>query len=310
MPPSGLTFGRLVIVVAVLLQAIGKVLYGTWLPDVPSPVFVFVSFALTAAFFLGLSRRGMGDPARGPVLLLNASTALTFLSFFFSLKMIEPAIVGAVEIGVGPLLAVAVAFVTTGEKPTVARGAVCGGVLAGCAILAVAAVRGSGFDSSGIEAWLGLGASVAAGSGAVLITIASKSLTNRNWTLGAILAHRFYLILPISLVLSANADLSGLDWSMSLVGALAAVSLIGVLLPLYLLQVGIARCDPYTVMVTMAALPVMTFVIEGLSPAYAWSWSTLAGVLIVTTFLVGDVLVAPIARRTARRLAVSLSESE
>lgn len=289
---SQLTIGRLVIVLAVFLQAAGKVMYGTWLPNVPSPFFVFVSFALTAAFFLGISGRGIGDSAWRPLLLLNASTALTFLSFFFALKMIEPAIVGAVEIGVGPVLAVVVALFMTGEKPTVARVVVCCGVLAGCTVLAGAALQGTGFSSSGLEAWLGLAASTAAGTGAVLITVASKTLTNRNWTFGAILAHRFYLILPISLILSVRADLSGVEWGVGFLLTLGVVSLIGVLLPLYLLQVGIGRCDPYTVMVTMAALPVMTFIIEGLSPVYSWSWLTAGGVLIVTLSVFTDVFLA------------------
>ncbi len=69
-------FGRIMIFLAVFLQAIGKVMFGTWLTDIPSPLFVFISFALTAAMFLGLSRKGVGETAWGPLLLLNASTAL------------------------------------------------------------------------------------------------------------------------------------------------------------------------------------------------------------------------------------------
>ncbi len=70
---------------------------------------------------------------------------------------------------------------------------------------------------------------------------------------------------------------------------LPAVSVVGVLAPLYLLQIGIGRCDAYTVMVTMAALPVLTFAIEGFSPAYSWSWLTALGVAIVSAFLGVDV---------------------
>ena len=70
---------------------------------------------------------------------------------------------------------------------------------------------------------------------------------------------------------------------------LVLVSLVGVLAPLYLLQVGIGRCDAYTVLVTMAALPVLTFVIEGVSPAYIWSLPTAVGITIVSIFLLLDV---------------------
>lgn len=70
---------------------------------------------------------------------------------------------------------------------------------------------------------------------------------------------------------------------------LLAVSIVGVLAPLYLLQIGVGRCDPYTVMVTMAAQPMLTLCIEGFSPAYAWSSITALGIAIVSGFLILDV---------------------
>lgn len=286
---SPVSVGRLAVFTAVFLQAIGKVAFGTWLADFPSPLFVLISFSLTAAFFLSLSRRGAGELAWGPLVLLNMSTALTFLCFFYALKLIEPAIVGAVEIGIGPVLAVIITLAMTGVSPTKLRILVCIGILAGCAVLAVAAQQGTGFAVEGENAWYGLGASVAAGMGAVLITMASKSLLGRGWKFGAVLAHRFYLILPLSAILAFNSDLSGIQWSGDLLVALFIISLVGVLVPLYLLQVGIGRCDPYTVMVTMAALPVITFVFEGFSPVYSWSGLTAVGLAIVSTFLVIDV---------------------
>lgn len=101
--------------------------------------------------------------------------------------------------------------------------------------------------------------------------MASKTLLNRGWRFGAVLAHRFYLILPVSLAMTWGTNVAAVEWSGWLIAALLLVSVVGVLAPLYLLQVGIGRCDPYTVMVTMAALPVLTFIIEGFSPLYTWS---------------------------------------
>lgn len=70
-----------------------------------------------------------------------------FICFFYALKMIEPAIVGAVDISVGPLLAVLITLGFIGEKPAQLRIVVCIGTLAGCGLLA-AAVEGSGFSQS------------------------------------------------------------------------------------------------------------------------------------------------------------------
>jgi drug/metabolite transporter (DMT)-like permease len=286
---TSLGFGRLMIVLAVLFQAVGKVMFGTLLSDVPSTLFVLLSFGLTAALFLTVSRHGTGSPAWGLLLLLNASTALTFISFFYALKLIEPAIVGAVEIGIGPLLVVLLSLILIGQRPTLLQMIVCAGILCGCAVLALAALQGSGFTSHGSQAWLGLGASAAAGGGAVLITMTSKALLNRGWQFGAVLAHRFYLILPISLIMTLGTDTSAVEWGTELTAVLLAIAVIGVLAPLYLLQIGIGRCDPYTVMVTMSALPVLTFVIEGFSPTYQWSAMTAMGLGIVTGFLMLDI---------------------
>lgn len=280
--------GRAAILAAVLIQAAAKVAYGTFLTTVSSSFFVLFSFIFAAAFFLSFSRRGAGRPAWGPLVLLNVATAVTFLSFFFALKLIEPAIADAVNIGVGPLLAVLIAWMWAGQGPSVHRLVVCGGVLTGCAVLAVAAMRESGFVDDGGDARLGLAASALAGIGSVSITVASRSLSERGWSSGAILAHRFYVVIPASLALVVFGEGVG-EWTQMPWPALVVIALAGVLVPLYLLQFGIRRCDPYTVMVTMAAMPLLTFLVEGFSPAYRWSWVTALGLTILTVFLVLDV---------------------
>lgn len=282
--------GRAAVLAAVLLQAIGKVVYGTALTAVPSPLFVFVSFSLTALVFLLFARKGAGAPAWTPLVVLNVATAVTFLCFFFALKLIEPAIAVAVEIGIGPPLAVLIAWRTGGGRPSRHRLGVCAGILAGCAVLGVSALHGSGFSVGGGSPVLGLAASAVAGVGAVAITVASRTLMDRGWQPGAVLAHRFYAVVPASLLLSLGLDPAGIDWTADLALLIVGVALVGVLVPLYLLQFGIRRCDPYTVMVTMAALPALTFLIEGASPAYQWSWMTAGGLFVLTAALAADVV--------------------
>ncbi|MFV0408283.1 MAG: hypothetical protein ACK5LJ_00850 [Paracoccus sp. (in: a-proteobacteria)] len=106
----------------------------------------------------------------------------------------------------------------------------------------------------------------------------------RSWPIG------FYPIIPLSLAMTLNSDLTAIDWTGALVAALLAVSVIGVLAPPYLLQIGIGRCDTCAVMVTMAALPVLTFLIEGLSPADHWSLAIAAGLAGISGFLMPDML--------------------
>lgn len=64
-----------------------------------------------------------------PILLLNFSTALCFIFFFYALKLIEPAVAGAVQFGIGPILSVVIAFLMTGIRPDRIKTVVCLGFL-------------------------------------------------------------------------------------------------------------------------------------------------------------------------------------
>ncbi len=288
--------GRLAVLLAVVLQAAGQVAYGTWLTTIPSPLFVFGTFLLGTLFFLVVSGRGTTKGAWKPLLLLNAATTLSFLCFFYALKVIEPAIASAILVGVGPILAVAIALVVAGTRPSATRLAICFGILCGCAILAMAAASGTAAGRS--VALSGVVASVGTGIGAVLITVASKALLDRGWQSGAVLAHRFYLILPVSFLFALAGDPASVPWSASLVWTFIAISALGVVGPLYLLQVGIKHTDAWTVVVTMAAMPLVTFAMQGLSPAYAWTWLTGVGLAIITGFIMLDVFNARAVRKS------------
>lgn len=293
LPASRHLMGRCAVLLAGTLQAGGQVGYGTWLRAVPSPLFVFIAIALGSTFFLLVSRRGAPALDWKPLLLLNAATALAFLSFFYALKLIEPAIASAVHVGIGPLIVVGISLLMTGVRPTRLRLLTCLGILTGCAVLAVAAARGtSGGTLDNGSALLGLAASACTGVGAVLITVASKALLDRGWTSGAVVAHRFYLVLPLSLALALASGPQHVEWSPGLVITIVAVAALGVVAPLYLLQVGIRQSDPHAVLVMMAAMPLVTFAMQGFSPVYAWTWLTGAGLTIITAFILLDIAVA------------------
>ena len=277
--------GRVAVLCAVLLQAAGKVSYGTWLIAVPSTLFVLVSFTLAAVMFAVTSGRTIGQRSFGWILLLNVSTAVTFLAFFQALKLIEPAIVAAIEIGVTPPLALLVGYLLQRTRPNRTQGIVCTGILIGCFMLAAAAHTGSGLSGSGQHASLGIAASIIAGAGAVAITVASKALMERGWSRGAILAHRFYLIIPVAFLFTMYTPIDPVVKTFPIMGFIVAIAVLGVVLPLYLLQIGIERTDAYTVLSTMAALPVFTFLLEAFSPVYRLSWLTAAGITVITATL-------------------------
>lgn len=284
------SIGRLSVMAAVIMMAAGKVAYGTWLIDVPSPIYVLFCFSLVTAYFLPVHGRETGEYSLRRILLLNGATALCFLFFFYGLKLVEPAVAGAVQFGTGPLIAMLIALVVSGAKPTRARALVSTGLLAACVVLAISAVTGAGFASDAAQGWIGLAAILMSAVGSVLITVVSKDLSLRGWSKGAILAHRCYLILPMALVLVFLEGISGVPWSLRLALTLLGVGTFGTIIPLVLLQNGIEKSDPHTVLVMLAAMPIVTFVIEGLSPLYVWSWLTAAGLALMVTFIALDVV--------------------
>jgi drug/metabolite transporter (DMT)-like permease len=284
------TAGRILITIAVILMAGGKVAYGTWLGSIPSPVYVLFCFSLLTLIFWPLFGRRAGELAWKPILLLNFSTALCFLFFFYALKLIEPAVAGAVQFGIGPILSVVIAFLMTGVRPDRTKTVVCLGLLAGCSLLAASAVTGAGFATSKVNGWAGLLAILASGTGSVLITLASKNLSQRGWGSGAILAHRCYLILPMAvLLILVEGGVESVEWSVGLTLSLLGIGLVGTIIPIVLLQMGIERSDPHTVIVMMAAMPIFTFLFEGFSSLYVWSALTGVGLVTIAALVLLDV---------------------
>lgn len=287
------TAGRILVMVAVFMMAAGKVAYGTLLIAVPSQVYVLFCFAVMPIIFWPRYGRRVGDLACRHVIMLNLSTALCFLFFFYALKLIEPAVAGAVQFGVGPLLSILIVFLVSGAVPDHARLTASVGLLAGCCILAVSAVQGSGFAVGMSGGWTGLVAILLSATGSVLIAFASKALNDRGWPSGAILAHRCYLIVPVALLLTLVDERTYLvDWTPRVMIILAAVGLLGTVVPMVFLQMGIERSDPHAVLVMMAAMPIFTFVLEGFSPLYVWSPLTAAGLCVIALFIALDVLSA------------------
>ncbi|WP_018922728.1 EamA family transporter [Salsuginibacillus kocurii] len=283
--------GTVALLASAFLAAISQVFYAQQVQSISPFSFTFISFFLTALFFLLLSLSQKNEEKRSldffsfkDFALLNVSTALAFLGFYYALKYIEPAIVSALEMGVGPLFAL---FISTMlyPKTTILKSdaLIAVGTLCASFILVGAAVTGrSGvsFDYT-FEYFIGLAASLGCGMGAVLAAIYSKKLSEKAWTSSQILAHRFYLIVILSFFIAVfqkdvNRELVGhLDW-------ILIVSVTGVLLPLYFLQVGIKHCDTFYVMMSITFVPVFTFFFQLLDPRVGWSTPTFIGILLLT----------------------------
>jgi drug/metabolite transporter (DMT)-like permease len=257
--------GTSFLLLSALLTSANQVYYANKVQNVNPFVFTFISFLITALFFFIISLNKWEHARLNKVVLsdlvkLNVSSAFAFMGFYYALKFIEPVIVSALEMGVGPFFAIILGrFVYRKETETNRwEWFIAIGTFAASLMLIWAVITGkTGIQNISYPLMLnGIIASLICGIGAVLSAIYSKKLSNANLNSRSILAHRFYGIILISLLLSINEFQAELihNWDWILI-----VTIFGVALPLYLLQLGIRYCEPFFVMMSTCFVPVFTF---------------------------------------------------
>lgn len=220
---------------------------------------------------------------------LNLASVVTFMGFYFALKYVESAIVSALEMGIGPLFVLLLA-VFAKESISKVQWIIAIGTLFACIFLIVAVLSGNSalqMDVT-ISVVLALITSVGCGIGAVLCTRYSKKLSEAGWTSSMILAHRYYGIILLSFM--ATYEIFFKYFSGNILWIIA-VTVGGVMLPMYLLQVGIAHCSTLMVMMSLCFVPVFTFFIQFFDPRYSWSPISFIGILLLFSLGVWSLLV-------------------
>jgi hypothetical protein len=189
------------------------------------------------------------------ILLANTTTAVAFLSFYVALAFVPGSVATGIEFSLAPSATWALSRF---PKCTMSAEAVVFMLLSGCG-LAFASSRANGTMSTA-NWFVGVSLSVLAACGAASVAEHSRRLARRGIPATEILATRFHLTYLLALV---AATICGLPASHEPVPAnLAAVGLLGIVLPLHLLQHGLARVPSVVVMVIMAAVPSATYLIE------------------------------------------------
>lgn len=284
------SLGPALVFVAVALQSGGKVLYGTFLTGVPMPLFVAIGVVMTGAVFLALVRLRLPTEGRLTLLLLNLWTAIGFISFFYALKHLPPAVFASVEIGMSLVTAIAITSIHDRAWPATIRVLACVGIIAGGAVLAYAETAALISHPSQTLVWTAIGASIAAGVSSALSLIASRKLALQGWSSRATLAHRFYLTAGVALVwLPLKVGAAPMPDATMLASILGIASL-AILIPLLLFQLALRKTDEVSVMVCVAAQPALSFLLSIPSPAYSWDSLTLIGVGAVTACVGMDIL--------------------
>lgn len=255
------TVGLVALVMSALLTAMSQMFYAKQVQEVPTFLFTGISFSLTAVYFTFFARKhkqvNQWQGNIGHVMKLNAASVLAFMGFYFALKYVESAIVSALEMGIGPLFVLILAVIAKESIPK-AQWMIAFGTLLACAVMIVAVLSGKSAVQVEISGpvILALLASIGCGVGAVLCTMYSKKLSEAGWTSSMILANRYYGIILLSFI--ATFDIFFIYFSGN-ISWIMAVTAIGVMLPMYLLQVGIQHCSALMVMMSLCFVPIFTF---------------------------------------------------
>ncbi|MFF7457931.1 EamA family transporter [Kitasatospora sp. NPDC008115] len=306
-PATDLRRGILPLVGYAVLTAAMDVYAGNRLQVAGPAAIAAVSFTLSAVFFAAVQWRRGGlvrlralTAHRRDLVAINITTVVTWMSTFYALDYLEPAIVNVIGLALGPVIMTLAGPLLRRSSTVMATETAV--ALAICALLAVllwgsfSGLSGLGDMTTG-RATLGLVFTVVCAIGSALNIIYMKRLNDAGCDTGSVLATRFLLMIAVSWALVALDGSPGLG-SAVLPGAI--VALIGVGLPIYVLQVGIRHTEPITTSLLVCLSPLFAFAMQLADGRLRFSALTLFGVIAVVV-LVALGVVARGRRDGARR---------
>ena len=299
--------GFLLSVVFVCLAAGRDVYFGALFQRVHPLAVALIAFTLCTLVFLPIALvRDCAGLARlrrhaGTLVAINATTALAWTSFFEALRIGEPALVQVIFFGVGPLSVAWIDRFVPGVAMPVRSAAErrlhCG-LLA--ALLFAAAVMLGGWSGVGAQplgrAVAGLALTVGGGLCISMSTLLSRVVNDAGVGPATLIALRFpgAVLLAGALAALSPADVAA-GVTPGVLAIVALASLLLVVLPNYVNQIGIALASPLTVRAVLALGPVLVFLLQLVEGRLPSSVATLAACVLYAVFAVA----AALARRRA-----------
>lgn len=275
--------GIYALLASAILTSISQVFYANQVQSIHPFLFTGISFFITALYFQVFASKQRikvtWKVAMKPLIKLNIASTITFMGFYFALKYVEPAIVSSLEMGIAPLFILVLMMMQRKTIPT-KKWLISIGTFFACLLLIWAVMNGeSGVTSPfPLNMFVGLLASVLCGVGAVFCSEYSKQLSNLGWTSSMILAKRYIGIIFFSFLVTYDLIipyfLDNILW-------IIIVTLIGVLIPNYLLQKGIQNTNTFLVMMSLSFIPVFTFLFQLFDTRIHFSIITCLGVLLL-----------------------------
>ncbi|GGX57529.1 DMT family transporter [Saccharospirillum salsuginis] len=290
--------GVAAVVIFSVLTAAKEVMSAHTVQEIDPFLLVFLTFGLTALVFhlgmaLGWLKKPMFNAGHNRKLLvrdliiINISTAASWLILFHALKYSEPAIVSSIMTASGPLITLVIDSLFRARSKSAVSDLLTGfGILATTLVLVWLASTGKTgvVQEDPLLVWITLGAALFSGIAVSGTTVYSKRMYERGWQPSQLMAHRFYLLCFLSLVfiIGDGGILEDIRryWDLILI-----ITIFGILIPIYILQIGIKLCRPVVVSSLIAAGPAYTFLFQLFDDRIQMSIPTLIGVVVLSVFV-------------------------
>jgi drug/metabolite transporter (DMT)-like permease len=293
-------FGPLMVLAVCVSQALRDVYFASVFQGVDFFAVILLAFLPSTLLFGALTAvQAPTDFATlrnhlSTVLAMNVTTALAWSCYFFALTHLEPAIVHTVHSGMGPLTIVALAAcgVRLAKPSVVSRQEALGYAGIALSLIGLWWVVLSG--QSGLPgtdhaiSLVGLALLVVSGSSITISLLYSKRLHDHGVSAGAVTSVRYLaLILLAAGVEASKGRLAGIE-SLGDLATLSVAAITLVALPLFALQVGVARTAPLTTHVVRALGPVCVFALQQIDGRLVYSTPTLVCIMAYAAFAIAS----------------------
>ena len=254
------------IVLSLLLQSVAYGWLSTRYPSGNMMQFVFIAFALCAIFY-ELSLKIWPVPYQAADLRaiqhIGIATIFSYITFFAAMAFIPASVVSLAEISVGPLFSALLSMALLKMQGGIVKNRQdfwAANVFFLATFMAAILIVRSTDVSLGDRVW-GLSLSAIAGLAASVIALISLSQLNQvNPRL--VLARRFRLTCLVALIFGLTFE--HWNWTWAFWSSSAAIAFIGIVLPMYLMQLGIQKVRPMITMLALAFVPATTYLSESL----------------------------------------------
>ena len=287
------TAGVFFLVLYSLIGAMLDVYLGHLFQETHPIVVMTIMFSTTLLIFLAFQIKNFSGfiltfrKHQKTILYLNISSTISWIGFFFALKYIEPAISATLSLGLAPTITSLFWKRLRPEQPVTKKEMYASfGILFGCLFLAYASLSGkSALENVPVgETLLGVFFASFSALGVVGNAIFAKRLSDEKISAKRVLALRFYLLIFIGILLWPKTFVVSMPlyhFSISII-LLAIISLV---IPLFILQLGIERCEPITTNMILSSIPAFTYLLQFFDHRLTPSLYSLIGIALCVSFL-------------------------